>query len=223
MVWTTGWWDNHIGYASTKDFLTWSEQKILPVMAHEPGVRNSWAPEAVWDARREQFLIFWASTIRGKFPETAGASEDDLNHRIYSTTTKDWQTFTETKLFLDPGFSVIDATMVPAGGKFHLIIKDETRNPPKKHLRMATADDVEGPWKDFAPPFTRDWVEGPTAINVAGDLLVYFDVYRERHYGAMRLPGKVAAVVPTPPRTGWEDVKSQIYQPPGVRPGTSLL
>ena len=91
MVWTSGWWDNHIGYASTKDFLTWTEQKSVPVMAHEPTVRNSWAPEVAWDPKREQFLIFWASTIPGKFPETAGASESDLNHRIYSTTTKDWR------------------------------------------------------------------------------------------------------------------------------------
>src|SRR5690349_15598416 len=36
MVWTSGWWEKGIGYASTKDFITWSEQKEIPVMAHEP-------------------------------------------------------------------------------------------------------------------------------------------------------------------------------------------
>ena len=214
MVWTTGWWDNHIGYASTKDFLTWTDQKSIPVMAHEPAVRNSWAPEVTWDAKREQFLIFWASTIPGKFPETAGASEDDLNHRMYATTTKDWETFTPTRLLVDPGFSVIDATVLPSeDGKFHLIIKDETKNPPKKHLRIATADDVEGPWRTFAEPFTRDWVEGPTAFRAGADTLVYFDVYREKHFGALRSSRDVQT---------WEDVTKEISLPPGVRHGTMI-
>ena len=212
MVWTSGWWDNHIGYASTKDFLTWSEQKSIPVMAYEPNVRNSWAPEVTWDPSRQQFLIFWASTIRGKFPETAGASEDDLNHRMYATTTKDWQTFTPTRLFVDPGFSVIDATLLQEAGRFHLIIKDETKNPPKKHLRIASSDDAEGPWREFAPPFTRDWVEGPTAIKVGEDTLVYFDAYRDKHYGAMR----------SRDLKKWEDVTSEISLPPGVRHGTMI-
>ncbi len=216
LVWTSGWWDNHIGYASTKDFLAWSEQKAIPVMAHEPEVRNSWAPEAVWDAKREQFLIFWASTVPGKFTETAGASEDGLNHRMYSTTTKDWTAFTPTRVFVEPGFSVIDATFLPTrdeGGKFGLIIKDETRHPPKKHLRLATADDVEGPWEEFGAPFTRDWVEGPTAIvTPAGDTLVYYDVYREKHFGALRSRDLKT----------WEDVTAEISLPRGARHGTMM-
>ena len=32
MVWTSGWWENNIGYASTKDFVTWTPQKEIPVM-----------------------------------------------------------------------------------------------------------------------------------------------------------------------------------------------
>jgi hypothetical protein len=213
LVWTTGWWDNGIGHASTKDFLTWSEQRSIPVMAHEPTVRNSWAPELAWDAKREQFVIFWASTIPERFPESAGSSEDGLNHRMYRTTTKDWRTFTPTRVFVDPGFSVIDATFLPAeNGAVRMVVKDETRTPPKKHLRIATADDLEGPWREFGPPFTRDWVEGPTAIRVGEDVLVYFDVYREKHYGAMRS------------RDGehWEDVTDKISLPAGARHGTMI-
>ena len=217
LVWTSGWWDNHIGYASTKDFLNWSEQKAIPVMAHEPGVRNSWAPEAVWDPKRERFLIFWASTVPGKFEETAGASEDGLNHRIYATMTKDWETFEPTRVLVEPGFSVIDATIDRrADGKWRMIIKDETRHPPKKHLRIGLADDVEGPWKEFEAPFTRDWVEGPTVVKGAGDgseTLVYFDVYREKHFGALRMRGEAGV---------WEDVTSEISLPRGVRHGSVI-
>ncbi len=29
MVWTTGWWDQHIGYASSHDLVHWSEQRTI--------------------------------------------------------------------------------------------------------------------------------------------------------------------------------------------------
>src|SRR5258708_30222468 len=52
MVWTSGWTENDIGYASTRDFINWSDEKEIPVMAHEPKVRNSWAPEITYDEKR---------------------------------------------------------------------------------------------------------------------------------------------------------------------------
>jgi hypothetical protein len=188
MVWTSGWTENDIGYASTKDFITWTPERELPVMAHEPTVRNTWAPEIDYDAKRGEFLIFWASTIPEKFTETAGASEDKYNHRIYSTTTKDFAAFTPTKLFYDPGFSVIDATFLNADGKHYLIVKDETRNPPKKFLQLASADDLHGPFGKLSAPFSPAglWSEGPTAIKIGDDYLVYFEAYMKKHYCAMR-------------------------------------
>ena len=32
MVWTTGWWDKGIGYASSNDLMNWSVQKEITVM-----------------------------------------------------------------------------------------------------------------------------------------------------------------------------------------------
>jgi hypothetical protein len=188
LVWTSGWNENNIGHASTRDFLTWSDEQEIPVMAHEPTVRNSWAPEIHWDAKRSEFIIFWASTIPGKFPATAGSSESEYNHRMYFTTTKDFATFAPTKLFYDPGFSVIDATFLHAGDRHYLIVKDETRNPPKKYLQIAECDDLQGPFRNLSPSFTPPglWVEGPTAIKIGDEVLVYFDAYIEKHYGALR-------------------------------------
>jgi len=39
MVWTTSWNGKTIGYASSRDLINWSEQKAIPVMAHEPGTQ----------------------------------------------------------------------------------------------------------------------------------------------------------------------------------------
>ena len=205
MVWTSGWNENNIGYASTKDFVTWTEQKEVPVMAHEPTVRNSWAPEIAHDAKRDEFIIYWASTIPGRFATTAGSSEDDYNHRMYYTTTKDFKTFAPTRLFFDPGFSVIDATLVPSDDRVYLILKDETRHPPKKYLQIALGDNMRGPFADLRPPFTPEglWVEGPTAVVIDGWHVVYFDAYTKRHYGAMRSKDLKT----------WEDVSARMSFP----------
>ncbi len=205
LVWTSGWNENNIGYAATKDFLTWSGQKEIPVMAHEPTVRNCWAPELTFDDARNEFILFWASTIPGRFAATAGSSGSDYNHRMYCTTTKDFSTFAPTRLFYDPGFSVIDATFLAAHGRHYLIIKDETRNPPRKFLQIAECDDLRGPFRNLSPPFTPPglWVEGPTALKIGDDFIVYYDAYQTKHYGAMRSRDL---------RT-WEDVSSRLELP----------
>jgi hypothetical protein len=207
LVWTSGWKEAGIGYASTRDFITWSPQREIPVMGHEPGVRNCWAPEIVYDETRGEFVIFWASTVTGAFSETAGASEEAYNHRMYATTTRDFVTFTPTRLFYDPGFSVIDATFLRrADGHLDWIVKDETVNPVKKHLRRASAESVQGPFGELGSPFTPDgvWVEGPTAIAIGSEVLVYFDAYQVRRYGAMRSRdgGKT-----------WTDVSAEMHFP----------
>ncbi|TFW27631.1 hypothetical protein E4L98_06585 [Duganella callida] len=205
MVWTTGWKENNIGYASSKDLLHWSKQQQIAVMAHEPQALNAWAPEIVYDAQRSEYLIFWASTIPGRFKDTDGSSEEKYNHRIYYTTTRDFVTYAPTRLYYDPGFSVIDATFLHARGADYLLVKDETRNPPHKYLQLAAASDLHGPFGKLSAPLTPAglWTEGPTALQVGEDIIVYYDAYRDKHYGAMRSRDLVH----------WEDVTAQMHFP----------
>jgi hypothetical protein len=211
LVWTSGWNENNIGYASTRDFIEWSPQQEIPVMAHEPEVRNAWAPEIAYDPARREFIIFWASTIPGRFPATAGSSEEQYNHRIYFTTTKDFASFAPTKLYYDPGFSVIDATIVPAFGKYFLIIKDETRTPVRKYLQIAEGADIRGPFAKLLPPISPPglWVEGPTVAKVGDDFILYYDAYQTNHYGAMRSRDLKT----------WEDVTPRLRLPDEGTPG----
>jgi beta-xylosidase len=182
-------------------------------MSHEPTVRNAWAPEMFFDVAQQRWLIFWSTTISGRFPETDKTGDDGWNHRIYSTTTKDFATFTPTKLFFDGGFNVIDATMLKARGKFHLIVKDETKTPVRKNLRIATADRAEGPFGPAGPPFTGDWVEGPSAIQIGDEFYVYFDHYaRPQYYGAAKSSDLVH----------WQDISDRVSFPKGARHGTVL-
>jgi len=112
MVWTVSWNERGIGYANSTDLINWSEQKYIPVMHHEADARNCWAPELFYDSKSKQYLICWATTIPGRFPDTDSLGDDGYNHRMYYTTTKDFIDFSETKLFYDKGFNVIDATLI---------------------------------------------------------------------------------------------------------------
>lgn len=212
LVWTDSWNSRTIGHAGSRDLIHWSEQQALGVMEHEPHARNCWAPEVVYNKAKGEYLLFWSSTIPGRFPKTNAAGDDKYDHRVYATTTRDFRTFTPTRLFFERGFNVIDATLLPAEGKWYLIVKDETPKPVKKHLRLAVGDSPEGPFGEVSAPFTRDWVEGPSAIRVGDDYLVYFDCYRDHHYGAVR----------SRDLRNWEDVSVKVSFPPGVRHGTML-
>ena len=216
LVWTSGWTAEKgklIGYARSKDLVTWSDQQAIPLMENEPNTRNIWAPEIFYDQAKARWLVFWSSTIPGKFPETDRTGDDGYNHRFYCVTTADFKAFTESRLLYDPGFNAIDATLFQAGDKFYLFFKDERKTPQKKNLRYAMADHPDGPFGKPSEPFTGDWVEGPSAIKIKDEYLVYFDHYAQPHYyGAVR----------SKDLEHWEDCSREMSLPKGHRHGTVL-
>jgi beta-xylosidase len=211
MVWTAGWTEHGIGYASSKDLIHWSEQKYLPVMDKEPTAKNTWAPEITYDNKNKLFLIIWSTTIPGRFPETEKSGDGGYNHRIYCTTTRDFVNLSETRLFYDPGFNVIDATIHRNGRQYVMFVKDETRNPPQKNIRVTTSANLYGPYSAPSGPVTgKYWAEGPTSVIIKGTWFVYFDKYTEKKMGA----------VTSKDLKSWEDISDQVSFPEGMRHGT---
>ncbi|MGI4021564.1 MAG: glycoside hydrolase family 43 protein [Janthinobacterium lividum] len=212
MVWTVSWKDKGIGYASSPDLIHWSAQQFLPVMAHEEGALNSWAPEITYDKKTKTYMIYWSTTITGKFTETASKTESGYNHRLYYVTTKDFKTYTKTKLLYDPGFNVIDATIVPDGNRFVMFMKDETREPiAQKNLKIAYSKNLTGPFTKASAPITGNyWAEGPTTLKLGNKWLVYFDKYTLHKYGAITSTDLI----------NWTDVSDQVSLPKGIRHGT---
>lgn len=211
MVWTVSWTQRGIGYSSSKDLVNWSEQVYIPVMEHEPKARNTWAPEIIYDTENEEYMIYWATTIEGLFPETQIEEDDRYNHRMYYTKTKDFIEFSETKLLYDPGFNSIDASIVWSGKEWLMFIKDETRVPAAKNIKIARSKKLDGPYSPANGAITGTyWAEGPTAIKIDGEWVVYFDKYTEKKYGAIK----------SKDLTHWEDISDQVVMPKGIRHGT---
>src|SRR5690606_32379777 len=131
------------------DLINWSEQMAIPVMEHEPKARNTWAPEITYNPKKKEYIIYWSSTITGLYPETQAKEESGYNHKIYYTKTKDFKKFSKTKLLLEPGFNVIDATIVPNDKECLMFVKDETIAPPQKNIKIPKAKNIEGPYGEI--------------------------------------------------------------------------
>ncbi len=182
MVWTSSWkGDKGFGYASSSDLVNWSDEKLIPVMQFEPTTVNVWAPEIFYDDEEKLYYVIWASTVPFKFEK--GQEDEYNNHRLYYVTTPDFKTFSSTKLFFDPGYSVIDAMLVKRAKKdYVMVFKDNTR--PNRNLKVAFAKSPTGPWENISTPFTESFIEGPTALKNGNKFLIYYDVYRKFMYGA---------------------------------------
>jgi len=208
MVWTWNWRGHSLGYASSPDLLHWSAQKEIPIMQDFPDTNNVWAPETYWDAKKKEWLLIWSSSMKNS----------DTGNRIWASFTQDFDSFTKPAVFFDPGYVVIDATIFHRAGARHdpyyFIFKDQTADPLRYQVRFATGPTVEGPWSKIQAPITEPWSEGPSAIQVGGHFLVFYDHYRP--------PRARYEAVETTDWRHWVSADNRISLPQGCKHGSFL-
>lgn len=64
----------------------------------------------------------------------------------------------------------------------------------------------------MSEPITHKFTEGPSALKVGDDWIIYFDPYREKHYGAVK----------TQDFKTFTDITSEMSFPEGHRHGTAV-
>ncbi|NMO97127.1 glycoside hydrolase family 43 protein [Paenibacillus lemnae] len=159
LIWTDGWGSRSIGYASSADLEHWEDERLIALMEHLPQTQNVWAPEAYYDKSCDAYRIVWSSTV----------GEGPRDHRIWSVTTRDFKTFSPAALFFDPGYNVIDASIMELDSEYLMFFKDErgTNEPGTdfKAIRSCSISAQPGGAVSFGhiselltPPLT----EGPT-------------------------------------------------------------
>ena len=170
LVWTTGWNTTNIGYATSKDLITWTTQTIIPLGEKIRGCSCCWAPEIFYDDLKDSFMIYWSTDV--------GAN----GKRTYYSLTNNFKDFTAPKKFFDPGYTVIDNDMIKvAAGKYYMFFKDE-RDPAEagtqaKNIHYVYGTTPQGPWSGISPWITTPGCEGPCAIKIGDEFRVYFDPY----------------------------------------------
>nr|MDO8113908.1 glycoside hydrolase family 43 protein [Candidatus Sigynarchaeota archaeon] len=228
---TDGWSSPDIVHASSHDLLEWSEQDVIHVMQEFHTARNSWAPEAVYDRETREYYIFWSSTVGTAFLEPKNKPSDYKNHRIYACATTDFKSFSKTRLFFDPGFNCIDASINHEGKTYLMAFKDERGNDPhapgeltRKHILVATSPSLDGPWKIQDKPVSKTilekdgsngmttWAEGPCVFwnQRSREWWIFYEYFRSQRYGAVKSKDGAR----------WETVDALLSFPPGVKHGT---
>ena len=211
MVWTVSWNERSIGYAESNDLIHWSQQQSIPVMGWDTTTINAWAPEIFYDVKSKNYMIYWASTIPGKFPSTGIKKGGRYNQRIYYVLTKDFKTFANAELLYNKGFNVIDATIQHNGDDYVMFLKNENDSPAQKNIRIATSKMLTENYSDASEPITGNyWAEGPTVLKKENKWIVYFDKYIDHTYGA----------VESTDLKNWKDISDSISLPERIKHGT---
>ena len=105
------------------DLVNWGQQRHVLVSPKEAG--NTWAPEAYYDDTIGAYVVFWASKLyAADDPQHTGST---YNRMMYATT-RDFRTFSAPKVWVDPGYSVIDSTVIKNGDTYYRFTKDERNN-----------------------------------------------------------------------------------------------
>lgn len=122
---------------TSPDLLHWSDPWGVPVGIKGAGC--AWAPETVFDRRRGAYLVFWASCVEDK-------------QKIYCSYTTDFRQFTESQIYMELPYDVIDTTIVESDGKYYRFYKDET----EKYIRMDCGADLQGNFEEIRPESLRN-------------------------------------------------------------------
>ena len=158
------------------------------------------------------FIVAWSSAIPVERYTAADSLGANKSHRAYYTTTKDFQTFAPAKAFYDPGFNSIDGFIVKRDKNDYVLIIKDNRKPGYSDLFCVSGPSAEGPYADPSVKFAPTYSEGPCAVKVGDEWLIYFDVYREGRFGA----------VATKDFKTFTPIDNQISIPQGHKHGTII-
>ncbi|MBN1760806.1 MAG: glycoside hydrolase family 43 protein [Chitinispirillaceae bacterium] len=198
LVWQTGWNENGIGYATSKDLTTWSDQRYLPVGEKIPNSQCCWGPEIFYDDINDSIMVYWSTDF------------GEGGKRSFYVMTRDFVTFSDPVKLFDPGYTEIDASIIKySEGMYYLFFKDE-REPALAGKRSKNIHYVYGPtpqgpwwvgpWDGASEPITNPGCEGPSPIMIGDELRVYFDFYvnPSSTYGMVTVTGDPASVTEFP-------------------------
>ncbi|MEU5321836.1 family 43 glycosylhydrolase [Streptomyces sp. NPDC021056] len=169
------------------DLVHWTDQRLVKVSPDSAG--NTWAPEAYWDDSLGEYVVFWASKLYADDdPDHAGST---YNKMLYATT-KDFRTFSEPKVWDDPGYSVIDSTVVKHKDTYYRYTKDErdpgSSSPCSKFITAEKSTSLTSTSYDFVADCVGSGAmsrgEGPTVFksNTEEKWYLFIDEYGGRGY-----------------------------------------
>ena len=143
------------------DLVNWSNANLVKVALDTAGC--TWAPEAVYDSEKQQYMVFWASKV---------SDDSYAKQRMYRSYTTDFETFTEPEIYIENDSSAIDTTIIKEGDTYYRFTKDETHSA----VTMMKSTSLSEGWTDVdtykinnVAGNTVTGYEGPTIYKINGE------------------------------------------------------
>ncbi|KAL3424995.1 glycoside hydrolase family 43 protein [Phlyctema vagabunda] len=142
------------------DLISWGTERLVKVENDDAGM--VWAPDAIWDASKGQYLVHWASKFYAS-SDTQHTGAPGASQMRYAYTS-DFLTFTAPQTLIDLSpTSIIDLAILDLGdNKYARFIKNETAT----NVWMERSDNgIFGTWTRPGgnSAIVRSGVEGPYA------------------------------------------------------------
>ncbi|KAJ4362860.1 hypothetical protein N0V95_001234 [Ascochyta clinopodiicola] len=137
------------------DLATWSEPRLSAPLANV-SAGNVWAPESYWDNTRSEYIVIFSS--RYWDPADVERTGPSPPNKLMYVTTQDFETFSEEQVYFDPGYPVIDCSLIhaPEQGEnvWYRWVKSEV---DYKIWQQRSSDGIFGTWTNVgdAPDGTR--------------------------------------------------------------------
>lgn len=157
------------------DLVNWSDQRMVKVAKDNAGC--TWAPEAFYDEKTGEYVVFWASKT----------SDDGYGvQKVYYAKTRDFYTFTEPEVWIElykstngNPLSIIDTSVISVmeDGKkvYYRFSKNEASEDHDadggqgKYTIIEKSDSLLGEWTEVTALKDHRWVEGGTCFKFNGE------------------------------------------------------
>ncbi|KAB5566681.1 arabinosidase [Coniochaeta sp. 2T2.1] len=163
----------------SSDLVNWVDERLVTVEDGTAGM--VWAPEAIWDPARGQYMVFWASKFYAASDTKHTGSPS--NTQIRYAYTSDFKTFSKPQTYINYApTDIIDLTILPLdtnGTTFVRFMKDETK---KTVFAEVSTTGLFGTWTrpGGSGAIIQSGVEGPAAYldnTVPGKVHLLLDFY----------------------------------------------
>ncbi|WIM95864.1 Ig-like domain repeat protein [Actinoplanes oblitus] len=158
------------------DLVTWTNQRLVKISPDTAG--NTWAPEAFYDRSIGAYVVFWASKLYD--PADTAHAGSTYNRMMYATT-RDFYTFSEPRVWKDPGYSVIDSTMIEHDGTYYRFTKDERNNTSSTPCAKFLIEEKSTSIMSTDYQFVRECI-GSGAVSAGEGPLVFKSNTEDRWY-----------------------------------------
>lgn len=174
MILATEGYDNpSIYFWKSENLIDFTDHSLQKIAYFDQGLystgNRAWAPEMMYDPATKQYVIYFSD------------AQHEKSGSIFSVTTQDFQNFSYPKAQFNPGYQVIDGTIVALHGQYWMIYKDEREAAQTIFYSSATSlsDTFSKPF-DSRFLFEEKYIEGPFIlpnIEKQGEYFLYVDNY----------------------------------------------